>query len=115
MKQMFYKVTAFDQNIGNWNTAAVTDMPDMFKGATSFNQDIGNWDTSAVVYMFGMFNQASAFNQYLLLGITDPCGSRVASPRIERMRLKNLEFSMCSISSAISCTSSNSKCISLTK
>ena len=37
---MFNGATAFNQDISNWKTAAVTDMQGMFKGATAFNQDI---------------------------------------------------------------------------
>ena len=36
-----------------------------FSGATAFNQDIGNWNTSNVVKMEGMFRDASSFNQAL--------------------------------------------------
>ena len=37
----------------------------MFQGSTAFNQDIGNWDTSKVIDMKYMFFQATAFNQNL--------------------------------------------------
>jgi hypothetical protein len=48
--------TIFNQNIGSWNTANVTDMSAMFRGASGFNQDIGSWDVTKVVdftFMFG--------------------------------------------------------------
>lgn len=63
MNAMFWNTTAFNQNIGSWNTASVTNMGMMFSGATAFNQYIGSWDTSRVTSMNAMFNGAIAFNQ----------------------------------------------------
>ncbi|MFN3455284.1 MAG: BspA family leucine-rich repeat surface protein [Pseudobdellovibrio sp.] len=63
MSYMFYNASAFNQNIGNWNTANVTNMSGMFTGASAFNQNIGNWNTANVTNMSGMFRNASAFNQ----------------------------------------------------
>ena len=65
MRSMFEGATAFNQNIGGWATAAVTNMHSMFYGATAFNQNIGDWDTSAVTKMDSMFEGATAFNQDL--------------------------------------------------
>ena len=51
MAGMFYFAEAFNQPIGNWNTAKVTDMSSMFLKATAFNQGIGLWNTGSVTNM----------------------------------------------------------------
>ena len=63
MEVMFYKASAFNQDIGSWNTAQVMTMRAMFKEASSFNQDIGNWNTAQVTDVHDMFYKASAFKQ----------------------------------------------------
>jgi surface protein len=49
--------------IGDWDTAAVTNMAGMFTQAPAFSQDIGKWKTAKVTDMSWMFAHASAFNQ----------------------------------------------------
>jgi surface protein len=65
MGAMFSGATAFNQNIGSWNTGEVRYMDYMFSDATAFNQDIRGWNTAKVTNMDEMFRDATAFNQNL--------------------------------------------------
>ena len=62
-----FRAPAFNQNIGSWNTAAVTNMEDMFRSAAAFNQPLthnGNsWNLGIVTNMTNMFNGATSFSR----------------------------------------------------
>jgi surface protein len=58
LRAMFYKDTAFNQDISGWDTSAVTDMSLMFKEATVFNQNLGEWDVSSLMTADQMFNDS---------------------------------------------------------
>ena len=54
--------SAFNQDIGSWNTAQVTDYEYMFKYASAFNHDISSWTGSAATSaQTDMFLDATAF------------------------------------------------------
>jgi surface protein len=62
----FFNAYAFNQDNSAWNTSNVTNMDTMFANATSFNKAIGAWNTSKVTTMASMFNGAAAFNQNII-------------------------------------------------
>jgi len=63
LKDLFFGMRAFNQDISGWNVSNVTNMGYMFYDAKAFNQDIGDWDVSNVTNMSRMFYDAEAFNQ----------------------------------------------------
>ena len=52
--------SAFNKDIGSWNTAAVTDMIAMFGNAASFNQDLTGWCVTNITTEPGNFSTDSA-------------------------------------------------------
>jgi len=75
LRYTFWGATDFNQDIGNWNTSALTDLEYGFAGASSFNQDISTkavtvgsstytaWDVSSVTDMYLAFSGATVFDQ----------------------------------------------------
>ena len=70
MQAVFMDAIEFNQDIGSWNTDGVSDMGNTLKNARAFNQDIGSWNTANVTDMHSMFEGARAFNQDLGSWIT---------------------------------------------
>jgi len=58
MAGMFYGASAFNQDIGEWNTSKVETMYQMFNGATAFDKNIGIWDFSTVGELHEMFDNS---------------------------------------------------------
>ena len=69
MRDLFQQAHSFNTDIGDWDTARVTNVPFMFRGADfsamAFDRDIGRWDTSKVFRFDSMFFNHPVFNQPL--------------------------------------------------
>ena len=53
MCSVFNGASAFNRNIGSWNTAAVANFT--FYKAAAFNQNIGSWNVAAATTVASMF------------------------------------------------------------
>ena len=65
MDHTFQNAFSFNQPIGNWSVAKVTDMVCIFCSTRWFNQPLGDWNVAKVTRMGCMFSYALAFNQPL--------------------------------------------------
>ena len=65
MRELFYNMAEFDEDISGWDVRSVEDMFGMFGYASRFNQDLSQWDVRGVRDMTCMFNGAKSFDQDL--------------------------------------------------
>jgi surface protein len=78
---MFFSNFTFNQNIGSWNTSAVTNMESMFQGsgnATPFNQDISTKSVTIGVKTYNAWNVSNVLNMqkmFLLSRLNQPIGN----------------------------------------
>ena len=51
MENLFYGKQSFNDDLGAWDVARVTNMRRMFSNARAFNSDLSSWDVSSVTTM----------------------------------------------------------------
>jgi Mycoplasma protein of unknown function, DUF285 len=62
---MFFRATAFNEDISSWNIGGVTTTRAMFLEAAQFNQDLSGWSPASVTDTTDMFNGTSTFSSNL--------------------------------------------------
>ena len=75
MNTMFDFATAFNQNIGGWNVASVSDMNSAFASAVSFNYNLAAWNVVRVVDLTGSFDSTTALDDCYKRGVYETWGS----------------------------------------
>jgi surface protein len=102
----FSGCTLFDQDLGNWNTSAATNLGDMFSFAPEFNNggtsSLNYWDVSNVTSFSNMFRQVFNLSTKFNNGF---------APGVENQLTWNINTSTSSVSMASmfqNCTSFNS-------
>ena len=63
MKDLFFCMTEFNEDISRWRVHNVRDMHKMFYGARSFNQDLSGWDVRKVRDMAWMFDDTDSLEK----------------------------------------------------
>ena len=62
MTRMFYQASVFGgTGVSTWNTAKVVTITDMFRGGTAFNADLGSWNTGSLDQLARAFEAATTF------------------------------------------------------
>jgi hypothetical protein len=62
---LFLGCTNYNEDISDWNWAALTDGSEMLRGATKFDQPIGKWRMPRLNNIENILNGATVFNQSL--------------------------------------------------
>jgi hypothetical protein len=60
MSFTFRAASAFNQNIGSWNTVQVANMQSTFAGASGFNRNIASWNVLRVTTFQSAFDSTTA-------------------------------------------------------